>query len=248
MKKAITLCLLSAFMLSASAQNNETPTFECGTFNHLGANLSVGTEGFCIGLAAPCTPYLEFSASVSMTPQFKVNNSGDIVDVNDPEMSGYNYGSTNVQMQVQRTAFDLKANFYPLGGNSAFFLAAGLSMGGGKLIKYNAHSDNVARNPQKQFYTQTEQDIMLAFDKNGNTSDADARVSNVRPYIGLGTGRLVNRGRIGFRAEFGAQFMGKLKYYQYNKELTKAPGSDKAIFEKLSVYPVIRLTLTGRIL
>ena len=42
--------------------------------------------------------------------------------------------------------------------------------------------------------------------------------------------------------------MGKAKFYQNGSELSKPKGSDEAFYEKISVYPVLRLTLTGRIL
>ena len=83
--------------------------------------------------------------------------------------------------------------------------------------------------------------------------NGDIRVKSVRPYVGLGYGRLIPKNRIGFRLELGCQFMGKMKIYQNDKELSESlTGSDNSdlskIIDKLKVYPVLKLTLTGRIL
>ena len=53
--------------------------FERGVFNHLGANVSAGTEGVSVGVATTITPYLELSAGVNFFPSVKVD--GDKADV-----------------------------------------------------------------------------------------------------------------------------------------------------------------------
>ena len=65
-------------------------------------------------------------------------------------------------------------------------------------------------------------------------------------------GRLVPKNRVGFRFEAGCQFMGKLKVYQDNKEvkINELNDSDddlSKIIDKWTVYPVLKLTITGRI-
>lgn len=94
----------------------------------------------------------------------------------------------------------------------------------------------------------------LELDENYNLQ-GDIRCKNVRPYLGLGFGRLVPKNRIGCRLELGCQFMGKLKVYQngneidINKALEDAGEDDLSKFVKdLKVYPVLKFSLTGRIL
>lgn len=94
----------------------------------------------------------------------------------------------------------------------------------------------------------------LELDENYNLQ-GDIRCKNVRPYLGLGFGRLVPKNRIGCRFELGCQFMGKLKVYQngneidINKALEDAGEDDLSKFVKdLKVYPVLKFSLTGRIL
>ena len=96
---------------------------------------------------------------------------------------------------------------------------------------------------------------------NGNVQ-AYAKVKKFRPYVGLGFGRAVPKGRIGCQFDLGVQFWGKPEIYipTYNKtagtyQYEKIDG-DKAgddagkvlkTISKISVYPVLNFRLIGRI-
>ena len=96
---------------------------------------------------------------------------------------------------------------------------------------------------------------------NGNVQ-AYAKVKKFRPYVGLGFGRAVPKGRIGCQFDLGVQFWGKPEIYipTYNKtagtyQYEKIDG-DKAgddagkvlkTISKISVYPVLNFRLVGRI-
>ena len=97
---------------------------------------------------------------------------------------------------------------------------------------------------------------------NGNVK-AYAKVSKFRPYLGIGFGRAVPKKRIGCQFDLGVQFWGTPKVYAptYNKttgtyqheQLTEDKvGSDaKGVLKtisKISVYPVLNIRLTGKIL
>ena len=159
----------------------------------------------------------------------------------------------------------VKANLYPFGGGSKFFIAAGLSIGGEKIAEVTGSCDEL-RDFSKDLPSQTLKDQFrkavtanlggynLELDENYNLQ-GDIRCKNVRPYLGLGFGRLVPKNRIGCRFELGCQFMGKLKVYQngneidINKALEDAGEDDLSKFVKdLKVYPVLKFSLTGRIL
>ena len=91
---------------------------------------------------------------------------------------------------------------------------------------------------------------------------AYAKVKSFRPYVGLGFGRAVPKGRIGCQFDLGVQFWGKPEIYvpTYNKttgtyQCEKIDG-DKAgddagkvlkTVSKVSVYPVLNFRLVGRI-
>ena len=203
-------------------------------------------------------------------PSFKL--SGDLdVDVNTsslPQVPGVSYppaATIHAEGSFDRTTFNVKANLYPFGGGSKFFIAAGLSIGGEKIAEVTGSCDEL-RDFSKDLPSQTLKDQFrkavtanlggynLELDENYNLQ-GDIRCKNVRPYLGLGFGRLVPKNRIGMRFELGCQFMGKLKVYQngneidINKALEDAGEDDLSKFVKdLKVYPVLKLSFTGRIL
>jgi len=78
-------------------------------------------------------------------------------------------------------------------------------------------------------------------------------VKSFRPYLGLGYGRLAPKNRVGFRFELGCQFHGKMKVYQNNQlvdisNINKAADDFSDIIDKITVYPVVKFMLTGKIL
>lgn len=259
MKKQLIACFaLLMGITTASAQEY----YERGVFNHVGLNVSASTEGIGVGVAAPITDYLELSAGVNFMPGVKIK--GDVnVDYNiSPDIPVYVPSKDKVKItgNLKRTTMDVKLNIYPFGGNSTFFVAGGFSVGGEKLGKLNGHSDAIQGIIEDY---PAFKDVILnsisaeldkynvKFDENGDIN-GDIRVKNFRPYVGLGVGRLVPKHRVGFRFEAGCQFMGKLKVYQDNKEvkINELNDSDddlSKIIDKWTVYPVLKLTITGRI-
>lgn len=259
MKKLLIVCLAMLMGITTSLAQDD---MERGIFNNLGVNLSAGTEGIGLGVATPITNYLELGFGVNIMPGFKAK--GD-VNVN------YNTGSIPVPLpsndkvkisgDLQRTMMDVKLSVYPFGGNSTFFVAGGFSFGSEKMATLNGHSDAVQEACQS--YPMYKDLILnsisaeldkydVKFDESGDVN-GDVRVKKFRPYVGLGFGRLIPKNRVGFRFELGCQFMGKMKVYQNDTELkinemTKGDDDLSKIIDKLTVYPVLKLTLTGRIL
>ena len=97
--------------------------------------------------------------------------------------------------------------------------------------------------------------------ENGNVK-AYAKVKGFRPYVGLGFGRAVPKGRIGCQFDLGVQFWGKPEIYiptydktagtyQYEKIDGDKAGDDAGkvlkTVSKVSVYPVLNFRLVGRI-
>ena len=82
MKKLLIVCGLALLgMQNASAQKVD----DYGIFQHVGANLAVGTEGISIGVAAPITNYVEVGFGINFMVAFKP--SGD-VNINSTAASG----------------------------------------------------------------------------------------------------------------------------------------------------------------
>lgn len=266
MKKILMMAILClVFTTSGFAQ------FKRSAFNHVGLNAGVGTEGISIGVAAPISNFVELEAGVDILPKMlkisdkmnltadaTINVQGQTVRIPDSEV--------DVDADFSRTAFHAKANIYPFGGNSKFFVAAGFAFGGAKIAKLSGHSEDLARFINK--YPEYEDEILkhvgadlsdynIKFDKNGDIN-ADLRCNSFRPYLGLGFGRVVPKNRLGFRWEIGCQYMGKLKIYQNGSEvdvrkaLNDSMGEDGGdiadIVDKIQFYPVLKLQIVGRIL
>lgn len=253
MKKHLIVCLMMlAGVTTASAQSDD---FERGIFNHVGLNAGIGTEGIAVGIAAPITDYLELGFGVNIVPSIKVKADANI-DFNVPnEYAAYGIPTgdkVKITGDFARTTMDVKLSVYPFGGNSTFFVAGGFSFGGKKMATVNGHSDVIAQYPEYAHYASVELDkYNINFDKNGDVN-GDIRVKNFRPYVGLGVGRLVPIHRVGCRFELGCQFAGKLKVYQNDAEVKINELNDNdddlsKVIDKLTVYPVLKFTITGRI-
>lgn len=244
--------------------------YKRGFLNHVGINVGAGTEGISVGLAAPVTGFFELEAGVNVMPSFKL--SGDLdVDVNTsslPQVPNVQYpheATIHAEGSFDRTTFNVKANLYPFGGGTKFFIAAGLSIGGEKIAEVTGSCDDLRdfsqKLPTQELKDQFRQAVSanlagynLQFDENYNVQ-GDIRCKKVRPYLGLGFGRLVPKNRLGMRLELGCQFMDKLKVYQndteidINKALEDAGDDDLSKFVKdLKIYPVVKFSFTGRIL
>ena len=217
MKKLMMMAVsLLAGVGSVMAQSD----YKRGIFNHVGLNVGAGTEGISVGVAAPVTNFLEVEAGVNIMPSFKL--SGDLdVDVNTrslPQVPNVQYPTSatiHAEGSFDRTTFNVKANLYPFGGGSKFFIAAGLSIGGEKIAEVTGSCDELRDfsnrylkdnpNLESQFRKALSANLggyNLELDENYNLQ-GDIRCKNVRPYLGLGFGRLVPKNRIGCRFELG---------------------------------------------
>jgi hypothetical protein len=93
-------------------------------------------------------------------------------------------------------------------------------------------------------------DYTIPVDKNGNVSGG-LKVANFRPYVGLGFGRVVPKKRINFMFEMGVQFHKTPEVYtdygDLGSALEEADDAFSDIIEKITIYPVLKLRLNGRI-
>ena len=265
MKKIIMLLAISLLPFAgASAQKS------LGYFNTFGLGLSAGTEGWGANIAAPIGNHFDISVGFDKMPAIKVK--GDIKidksvgDLTYPDGTPFRIREVKVEGNIGRTTGHVRLDYYPF-NRSSFFIAAGFSFGGDQLIKLKGHNDDIADYYQKWLdYGKRYEDVKINLDldeyalpvsKNGDV-DGYAKVSGFRPYVGLGVGRLVPKSRLAFRVELGAQFHGTPKlYYKDDKgadyELKKSNGQDSdddisKILNKLTIYPVLKFSLHGRIL
>lgn len=145
MKKILMMAILClVFTTSGFAQFKRT------AFNHVGLNAGVGTEGISIGVAAPISNFVELEAGVDILPKIlkiseQMNIEADASIIVQGQSVKIPDSPVDVDADFSRTAFHAKANIYPFGGNSKFFVAAGFAMGGAKLAKLSGHSDDLAQ-------------------------------------------------------------------------------------------------------
>ena len=228
MVKMKRLFLLCAFVSMFATCNFISAQKELGIFNSVSAGVGVGLTGVDVEVATPITPYLALRGGLTFMPGFSINTDVD-VDVNDPRAGVYN----------DTYSMDVK-------GSGAYF-------GGSSLVKIEGHSDKL-----KDLIAQGESagivigDYTIPVDNNGNVSGG-LKVSGFRPYLGLGFGRAVPKKRVGVMFELGVQFHGKPEVYTDSgdvKDLLNEIDEDDTftkIMDKLTVYPVMKIRICGRI-
>lgn len=244
--------LMIGFMLmvgasSVSAQNSDF----FGVANHVGVGVGVGTEGIGVDVAVPVTKYLQARVGFNVMPNININTTADVSGT----VNGTPYnGNMDVKGKFSRTTFDFKIDCYPFANASSFFVTAGFSVGGDKLVKITGHNDDLKQyNAQDRGYNVEIGDYQIPVDKNGDVAGG-IKVKNFRPYLGLGFGRLIPKKRFGARFEIGAQFQGKpVVYADGVGDLTKVMDQDtdddiSKFMDWLQVYPVMKLSFRGRIL
>ena len=222
-------------------------------FNHLAVNAHVATTGVGVELSTPITKFITMRAGVTCMPgfSFSANVDGQYYVNNMP-----NDFTVDLDANLKRTQGSVIFNVYPLAKAkvcSSFFLAAGLYFGGDKLVQIKGHSDEIAEkinqfngNPYIELG-----DYKLPVDEYGNVKGG-LKVQKVRPYLGLGFGRYVPKKRISVTGELGVQFHGHIKPYTSEGEIKafdELTEKDdwKKVMDKLTVYPMLKIVISGRI-
>lgn len=251
-KKTIMKSLAIAIALIAgtaqvNAQKNDSSMF--GVANRIGIGVGAGTEGIGIDLSTPLTKYVQARIGVNIMPDIKINTTATatIAELDRSEKIDINGG-------IGRTTFDLKFDCYPFPNAVPFFVTAGFSFGGDKLVKITGHSDKLAQLVSEGKKAGVEiGDYNIPVGANGDVNGG-IKVSSFRPYLGLGFGRLIPKNRFAVRFELGAQFQGSPKIYadgvgNLDKVIGQDPDDDiTKLLDYVKVYPVLKFSLRGRIL
>ena len=249
MKKLI-ISGLAMFMSLTSVMAQE----ETGIGNHLGWGVGFGTEGFNASIATDLTQYAELEFGVNWAPGFARTESGDAFYFKE-DNKRHGVGDMDIKAKVNRATLDFKGSVYPFAANENFasdlFVALGVSFAGKEIASLEG-TLNATEGADKQKYVRAGK-YLLPLD--GNKADASARVNSVRPYVGLGYGRLVPKNNLGFRVELGCQFNGKIKLYKGDSDnecelLSKhniATDTDmQDVMDFFSIYPVLKVSLRGK--
>lgn len=244
MKKRFVIFLTALCGMTCS-QNLSAQT-SMGIANHLGVDVGVGTTGISVEASTPITRFVQARAGVSIMPGFKFHVNSD-VSLSTPV--GHQNANLNLDGSLSRTQGSLIFNVYPF--RSSFFIAAGAFFGGQDVVGISGHCPEAKELYSNDNYVEVG-DYKLPLNKNGDAKGA-LRVSGFRPYIAVGTGRPCPVGRLNFMWELGLQFQKRPYVWDaYNDGEVKLNelGNDdtfQKIMDKLTVYPVLRFTLSGRI-
>lgn len=260
------IALFAATTISAQETNTkQKKENKFGLANRIGVGVGYGTEGLGFDVAIPLTQYVQVRAGLNFFPNIKFHETTDVQYVGESPLGGEQQidGEVRLDAKFGRTYGDLKFDVYPFGNRGNFFVTAGLSFGGADLVSIKGHSDEAAMaGALAKNYGVNIGDYDIPFDENGDIKGG-VKVKKVRPYLGLGFGRLIPKKRIGFRFEMGAQFQGKPKVYAgdidnvlENKTINDALDEDgketkddiAKVMDWLKVYPVLKFSIRGRIL
>ena len=250
MRKLFLLCSICLSFISVKLHAQEN---QLGYFNSLAIGANIGSTGWGVDIATPIGQHFALRAGVTIMPNISYSDEVDI-SISDVDIPT----SMKAEGSMGRTAGEVLLNVYPF-KRSSFFITGGAVFGGNKLIKIKGHSDELAE--YIGYLTNTTNgsalpgieigDYIIPIDKNGNVSGG-IKVSSFRPYLGLGFGRIVPKNkRVGFLFELGVQMHGTPEVYTDYGNLDdlfdKADNDFSEILDKVTVYPVIRFRLCGKI-
>lgn len=238
MKKIVTSLLAAVAIFTASAGN------PVSVFNHLGVSASVGTTGISVEAATNITSFVQMRAGVSVLPNFSFSDSYDVT-VNTAQ--GYNpHGEIDLKAGFGRTQGNVIFNIYPFPVGS-FYVAAGAYFGGRDLVKIKGHSNDLANLQNGNVEVG---DYLIPVDKNGDVKGG-LRVKGFRPYVGIGFGRAIPKHLLSVNFEMGVQFHGKPEIYSDHGEIHLSDYTNdddiQKIIDKLKIWPVVSLKLSGKI-
>lgn len=222
-------------------------------FNHVSLGLSTGTDGLIgFNAAVPIGNYVQMRVGYSFMPVFKYKTDVTVKNNNKPD------SRTDIEGKLHMGDFSWLFDIYP-SKNSSFHFTAGAYIGKSKVV--TVRNDGPIGGLDESDYGHSGIEIgdyLIKTDLEGNAS-ASIKVNSFKPYLGVGFGRAVPKGRVGVMCDLGVQFWGKPGVYAYDWETNtdvkvtsedvgnKDGGAIKTI-SKISVFPVISLKVFGRIL
>ena len=236
MRKFLVAAAAAVVSLSAAAM----PPY---IFDHLGANLSLGTTGIGVELTTPITQWVTMRAGVAIMPNFSFSTE---VDAEVDARNGIKNETVNAKIGMGRVQGDIIFNVYPAPQLMALYVAAGAYFGGNNILTVKGHSDLAAQYGGSVNIA----DNTLPFNDKGDF-EGGFKLNGFRPYLGIGYGRALPKGRLAFNIELGVQFEGQPKVYtKYGKLNQLSPDAESSlndITKYFKVYPVLSFKLAGRI-
>lgn len=271
MKKLLLICAMVVCGIGQVHAQLEEDDF--GFFNHVALGVSAGTDGIGVQLAAPLTSSFAVRAGYSFMPKFKYKK--DINVGKDPAFLSYpNDQHVDLEGKLNMSDFSLLFDYYP-SMYSSFRLTAGAYIGKSKplsITNADAFLERSSWGSKGLELGTAGNDYTVVSDKATGNVQADLKVNSFKPYIGIGFGRAVPKGRVSVQFDLGIQIWGTpevwttintfddnagdwvTSYRKVNKNRITNPNEDyqdardaiKTI-EKIGVYPVLSLRINGRL-
>lgn len=286
MKKLLVILCAGLFSVGASAQSwNEWNGNNI--HEHVGIGVGFGLTGVTIDVGTDITDYLTIRGGADIFPQvkadFDVETGFETKNFSGTVPPRYSLPNDDVKVEGKTSlgAGHVLLDIHPF--KTAFRITAGLYFGSDKIAtvqnKYDADFQGIA-NWNRDVYPTVDPtkpdlvalaaanggklprvgvemgDYFLAPDNNGHL-DACIKVNSMRPYLGLGFGRMVpKKSRLTCNFDLGVQFWGTPSIYlngvDGEKKLEKSDLDGKGddaldILSKVTVYPQLTVRLVGRI-
>ena len=244
-------------------------------FNHLNAGISLGTDGIGIEVAAPLTYNFAVRTGFTIMPKFKYKKGINVGK--DPAFLSYpDDQDVDVEGKLNMADFKLLFDYYPF-KKSSFHVTAGAYIGKSKVVTVqNANAfikEDSWGSKGLELGTGANTYTIVSDERTGNIQ-AEAKTNSFKPYLGIGFGRAVSKGRVGIQFDLGVQFWGspevwaninsvneetgllETKYQKIDKDRIVTESKDKGYkdfkdaiktIDKIGVYPVLTLRINGRI-
>lgn len=259
--KKISSCIVLLLMITSSAKAQYVD--DNMLFNHLGASVSLGLDGIGIEAATTATQWAGIRAGINFFPNITVNPSDISYTRNG------NKGEMGVKTKFKKVDGKILIDGYPFGAKSSFHVTAGLFFGNSEFLTAELKEDPNAPINGGIVPAPERNPVGYAVDPNEDgIIKLRMKYNSVKPYIGIGIGRAVPAAgkRVAVAADLGVQFHGTPKVQAYSPEgtgwldikaedfgaLLKDKDMDDVedafdIIEKVKVWPVLHIRVTGRI-
>ncbi len=258
MNKISTFVMAAAMAVASVATGHAADQDQVKPLDHLTVGVNVGTPGIGLDVAMPLSNVLQLRAGVTYMPEIPYNTSfrtaGRTIQGVDLEVAP----EVDIKAHTGFWNGKLLLDVYPL-ANKNFFFTGGFYVGGDRVIKARNKEDGVLIDiynynkwvPEDQRIGLALGDYLLTPDEEGNVH-AYVKTWAVKPYLGLGYGKPLPSGKVGFQVELGAMFWGRPNIYCNGTDIdeTTIDGKGGGLARTVSnmrVYPVLNFRITGKI-
>ena len=261
----VVMALVSAWMPMQAQDDNILSQFSLSA--------GVGTTGVTADLGTMVTDFIGIRGGIDFMPKFKYSTDLSLTLVNqtvDLDISSIPERKVEVQGTLHNTTGHALLDFYPLIDRDFHVTIGAFIAGNDKTVDITTEESELLKkvadlNARRGDYAQIpisygqvaakmgDYNIMPADD---GTANAYIKVKKLRPYLGIGYGRVVptSESRLNFQIDAGVQFTGKASVFNgmNGEEITadKVRGEDGGYLKtisRISFYPVISFRVVGRL-